>query len=332
MVKANRTFKRKKYKVCLDTCGTNECQRILALFTFIMSLNHEQLKKFEHDGFLIFSNFIGQNACNELRDEMEKIIESHHFIDEINKISVFDANESDEGNARRSDLHFLTSTDKIRPFLEKRANEIIGQNDGTKSKNVFNKIGHALHALNPVFKQHSFSENTKQAFKALGFKKPTVCQSMYIFKQPFIGGEVSAHQDATYIYNEPLKVVGIWIALEDCTLENGCLEFIPGSHKSEPLGSRFIRNPNKEEFDQGKFLIHTKQAPKYDDSRFVPAQVKAGDAIFIHGLVVHKSRPNLSPKSRHIYTFHVYEAENSTFSKENWMEENPISFLNLYEH
>lgn len=58
---------------------------------------------------------------------------------------------------------------------------------------------------------------------------------------------------------------------------------------------------------------------------------KKGDAILIDGLVVHKSAPNLSPKSRHIYTFHVYDSENVTFSKDNWMEYSPVSFLPLYE-
>jgi hypothetical protein len=122
------------------------------------------------------------------------------------------------------------------------------------------------------------------------------------------------------------------------------------------LVTRFIRNPDKEEFEKGKFLIHTKQAPVYEQSKFVPVPVKAGknlifflfaefayllkihalnwigDALLIHGLVVHKSLPNLSPNSRHIYTYHVYEGENSVFSSDNWMEENSTSFLNLYEH
>ena len=39
------------------------------------------------------------------------------------------------------------------------------------------------------------------------------------------------HQDGSYLHVEPLKIAGVWIALEDCTLENGCLSFIPGSHK-----------------------------------------------------------------------------------------------------
>ncbi len=41
---------------------------------------------------------------------------------------------------------------------------------------------------------------------------------------------MSPHQDGTFLFNEPLKIMGVWIALEDATLENGCLWFIPGSH------------------------------------------------------------------------------------------------------
>lgn len=45
---------------------------------------------------------------------------------------------------------------------------------------------------------------------------------------------VSPHQDATFLYTEPLgRVLGLWIAMEDAMLENGCLWFIPGSHTRE---------------------------------------------------------------------------------------------------
>jgi ectoine hydroxylase-related dioxygenase (phytanoyl-CoA dioxygenase family) len=73
---------------------------------------------------------------------------------------------------------------------------------------------------------------------------------MYIFKQPLIGAKgksdlvwlyihtilsslVVPHQDGTFLFNDPLKIMGVWIALEDATIENGCLWFIPGSHQSK---------------------------------------------------------------------------------------------------
>jgi phytanoyl-CoA hydroxylase len=68
---------------------------------------------------------------------------------------------------------------------------------------VFNKLGHALHALNPVFKEATFNSTTKKLFADLGFKKPVVCQSQYIFKQPFIGGEGKAK---VWLGNLKLKI------------------------------------------------------------------------------------------------------------------------------
>jgi ectoine hydroxylase-related dioxygenase (phytanoyl-CoA dioxygenase family) len=55
----------------------------------------------------------------------------------------------------------------------------------------------------------------------MDFVDPVVVQSMYIFKNPGIGGEVTAHQDATFLHSQPdLKVIGLWFALEDATVSN----------------------------------------------------------------------------------------------------------------
>lgn len=57
---------------------------------------------------------------------------------------------------------------------------------------------------------------------------PPALQSMYIFKQPSIGGVVVPHQDSTFIHTTPLSCVGLWWALEDATKDNGCLWALPG--------------------------------------------------------------------------------------------------------
>ena len=57
----------------------------------------------------------------------------------------------------------------------------------------------------------------------LGLPDAVALQSMYIFKQPFIGGEVGCHQDATFLYTDPMTVTGFWFAIEDATLDNGCI-------------------------------------------------------------------------------------------------------------
>ncbi|KAI0232252.1 hypothetical protein L0F63_005567, partial [Massospora cicadina] len=64
---------------------------------------------------------------------------------------------------------------------------------------------------------------------------------MLIFKQPRIGGAVPPHQDSTFLYTEPHSAIGFWIPSEDCTEDNGCLYFYPGSHKFVPIARRFKR-------------------------------------------------------------------------------------------
>eukprot|EP00121_Abeoforma_whisleri_P002737 Awhi_evm1s2461 len=66
---------------------------------------------------------------------------------------------------------------------------------------------------------------------------------MYIFKQPNFGGEVVPHQDSTFLLTSPTPTcLGLWIALQDSTLENGCLWGAPGSHR-RGVNSHFLRNP-----------------------------------------------------------------------------------------
>lgn len=281
-----------------------------------MKLNEQDLKIFDRDGYLVIENFISLDDCKRLRNECMNIIDSSGFLNELSSLPAFSTQAKDE--------YFLTSADKVRAFLEDGSN-------GDDPKLKFNKIGHALHAFNPVFKEVTFSQKVKDIILSLGLKRPVVCQSMYIFKQPRIGGKVVPHQDATYLITEPDNIIGIWIALEDCTLENGCLSFIPGSHK-DGVATRFIRNPNKEEFNQGKYLIYTKPTPEWNSEDFKPVPVKAGSAIIIHGKVVHQSEANKSPNSRHIYTFHIYESDNTTFSSDNWMETSEKTFLPLFDN
>ncbi len=107
------------------------------------------------------------------------------------------------------------------------------------------------------------------------------------------------------------------------------------------LSRRWIRNTNKDEFASGKCLIYTAEEPTLDDQDFVAVPVRAGkelsfflsqtnksrinlesnkkgSALLIDGLVRHRSGENVSPKSRHAYTFHVYDSAVAIWSDKNW--------------
>jgi phytanoyl-CoA hydroxylase len=148
--------------------------------------------------------------------------------------------------------------------------------------------------------------------KSLGFRDPNVMQSMIICKQPEIGGAVLSHQDSTFLYTDPPSAVGFWYALEDTTPENGCLSFVPGSHKWAPIKKRLVRLPEGgtgfEDLKEGQANgVREKGGVEREGEGdgFVLGPVKKGSLVLIHGNVLHQSEKNLSPNSRWIYTFHV---------------------------
>jgi len=277
-------------------------------------LTQQQIDDFSTQGYVVFEQLITVEECKKLKQAIANLID--RWEPEEESSCIFSTGGNREQSKSR---YFLDSSDKISFFLEEDATDANTRKLNRDKHVSVNKIGHALHVLEPEFKKVSFSDKIKGIVRDLNYQQPAICQSMYIFKQPLIGGKVTPHQDGTFLFNEPLKIMGVWIALEDATIENGCLWFIPGSHK-KPVRRRYIRNPNHNEFNDGKMLIFEGTEEDYDEKAFVPVEVKAGDAILIHGQVVHKSEQNMSPHSRQIYAFHIIETEGTEYSKENWLQ------------
>lgn len=158
-------------------------------------------------------------------------------------------------------------------------------------------------------------------------KEPIIPQSMYIFKQPKVGGHVSIHQDNTFVNTKPLSCHALWFAIEDVTLENGCLWVVPKSHK-EGIVNRFIRNKEGngtlfrdadiEEHAPWSNLIEQFDDVKYKD-KWIPLPISKGTVVLIHGNVVHKSDNNRSSNGRGAYTFHMVE-KSAIWSPENWLQ------------
>ncbi|MBN3281119.1 PHYD1 protein, partial [Polyodon spathula] len=270
------------------------------------------VRQYRQDGYLVLEGFFSPEECDTLLERMAVIVERMDVP--LHCRTEFCTEQEEQLKAQGSADYFISSGDKIRFFFEKGVFDSQGDFLVPRERSV-NKIGHALHAYEPVFKNATHSPKVQELSRKLDFKQPVVVQSMYIFKQPGIGGEVTPHQDATFLYTEPLgSVMGVWIALEDATEENGCLWFIPGSHKTG-ITRRMARTPEGT-FPRTQFIG---SEGTYADEKFVKAPVNKGSGlILIHGEVVHRSAMNSSSRSRQVYTFHIMESENTRWSAENW--------------
>lgn len=278
-------------------------------------------KDFQEKGYGVIKGFLTQDEVEAMRLEARRLIHEESRK-EGNKLQVF----GNDFNMKSK--YFLDSSDKVCYFFEKDAVNLETFALQLPEEESLAKIAHALHSLNEVFKNVTTSQKVKEVFKGIGYVEPTVVQSMVIFKNPKVGGAYTAHQDASFLYAEPMNLVGLWMALDDATPANGCLEFIPGSH-NWPLARRFVRTNNTQ--DGEDLLEWTAPVIEHDESKFVKLPVERGDLVLIHGLVVHRSASNNSDKPRWIYTFHAYDKGRSVYSDKNWLQENVNNtFMPLY--
>ena len=254
------------------------------------------------NGFVVIKNFYTDQECDALRDRANKLVSE---FDPKSVQSVFDTNKQEHID----DRYFLESGEKIRFFFEDKAFDKKG-NLIYEKKFVINKIGHALHDLDNEFYKFSHRKDLYDISKSIGIDNPLLIQSMYIFKQPNIGGEVVCHQDSTFLYTKPDTVVGYWVALEDANIDNGCLWVAAGGHKG-PLRKLFTWRD-----DKMKMVIL--DATPFEETT-TPVEVKKGTLVLLHGRLPHYSKENTSSKSRHAYTLHVIDG-NKYYPKENWLQ------------
>lgn len=268
-------------------------------------LNDAQKQQFIEQGYVVLEDLFSDEQLLGLKSAALDIVDK---FDPSSTRSVF-STETDT-NTNRDD-YFLSSDDKVRCFFEEGAFSPSSELLQAKELSI-NKIGHALHVLSPEFSAFSQSQLISQIAQDLGLIEPEIRQSMYIFKQPKIGGVIRWHQDATYFFTAPQSVITFWFAIEDANINNGCLQV-------DKQGANF---PLKEQFkryaDDSTELLSLEELDWPGQDRALPLEVKAGTLVAFNGVLPHFSEANRSNKSRHAFTLHITSAQ-AEYSQHNWI-------------
>ena len=276
-------------------------------------LSTEQKNHYHNQGYLVLEPVIDKRDIEQLKKTALEIVDN---FDINSHRTVFKTTDRDSGR----DDYFFGSAENIHCFLEEDALD----DDGDLVKPAYlaiNKIGHAMHDLNPVFQSFCKLPLFGQVMRDIGNQDPVLWQTMYIFKQPHIGGEVRWHQDASYLISEPASVTGIWIAIEDANRENGCLWIQPGGHRS-PLREIY-------QVDNGiGELTELDATPWPDTDTGIPVEVEAGSVVIFNDHMPHYSSKNHSENSRHAFTLHVAD-KHSNWPKKNWLQRPKLGYFKL---
>ena len=137
------------------------------------------------------------------------------------------------------------------------------------------------------------------------------------FMKPPGGVEKPYHQDSPYFSIAPMALVTCWVALDEATLENGCLWVVPGSHRQGPL-------EHSEAWDLGNRIDMRIPESAFDRSKEVAITMPEGSCSFHHSLLLHMSHPNKTSQPRRGAAFHYMSSRSHWTNPETPAPEYPL--------
>lgn len=145
--------------------------------------------------------------------------------------------------------------------------------------------------------------------------------SHLICKRTGDGQAVPWHQDATFWPLEPMEVVTLWLAVDESTVENGCMRVVPGTHKQGPIDHQRVADLTANVLDQ--------EVAGVDEQirRAVDIELRPGECSFHEPYLLHGSNPNNSSKRRCGYTMRFMPATTRLAREQEFYRSHPLYLL-----
>ncbi|HAA78298.1 TPA: phytanoyl-CoA dioxygenase family protein [Candidatus Latescibacteria bacterium] len=228
-------------------------------------ITREIAGSYERDGYLIVPDAVSPSEIEELRSDTVALLKGRWG--DVGNLPDFDGNETDD------------------EMLE----QVL--------------CIHQIHKISPIMHRFLAQKTMKDVLTTIIGPNVKCMQSMLFIKAAGKPGQ-AWHQDEFYIPTRDRSLTGGWIALDDATVENGCLWVIPGSHRPGVLWPQ--RTHDDRRFDCAG---ETYQFP-YTDEDAIPVEVKAGSIVFFNGYLLHRSMPNHATSGfRRVLVNHYMSAE-----------------------
>jgi hypothetical protein len=170
----------------------------------------------------------------------------------------------------------------------------------------FRKL-HGYHQEHPTFVKLALDHPRISGFLTQILGEEAVLKAdMALSKPPFIGSEKPWHQDNAYFNWLPLeKLATAWIALDDTTVENGCMNVLPGGHTVGAL--------------RHHHTIDCEILPdRIDKNQAVPLPMKAGGVMYFSAMLPHQTPPNRTSSRRRALQFQYRGVSTRQVSKEDF--------------
>lgn len=227
--------------------------------------------------------------------------------------SSLEENYHRDGYCVADDLFSENELQEIEAFFERYKSEGGQAFDGGTSYQEIDPAKRQVRAMHP----HRFSARVMGWFthprvaeileRLLG--RPALgAQTMYYYKPPGAKGQ-GMHQDNFYLLASPATCIAAWTAIDDATLDNGCLWVVPGSHRT---GIRCPDGTPERWLDYGD--SHISKFPR--DTKPVAVPVRRGQTMFFGGHLIHGSGPNRTrDRFRRTFIGHYVDEATETLAR-----------------
>ena len=262
------------------------------------------VRTFREQGFLVFRDALDAQEIRAAKDGLRELVRRSLAPEE-----GFEWIAGDSKKARNYQ-GMLARNRKSKFNIDFEAGidpRTLGLDEAEQVVRNFNSFEEELPIFRRIGREHPRIQPLLEALLGAGVQ---FHGSMALSKPAKIGGMKPWHQDVAYFsVGDWDGVCGLWIALDEATVENGCMHVLPGGHKRGPFRH-----------------VHTRRDCEIDDrllhpSRALPIPLTPGGILFFHGMLPHFTPDNRSERRRRALQYHYLGRDNALIPNEEFVQQ-----------